>query len=113
MTIRYSWDTFPPVWIHANESAVKQHHAYHNAKSGEPDSAYLLVNSLLNPMVVEQLAMTFDKPILVSAHAIEGMGVNAIPEALADALAQNGYLCRILNKTGKINLKRSNLCKQN
>jgi hypothetical protein len=72
MTIRYPWDTFPPVWIHANESAVKQHHTYHTAKSGEPDSAYLLVDSLLNPMVVEQLAMTFDKPILVSAHAIEG-----------------------------------------
>jgi len=88
MTIRYPWDTFPPVWIHANESAVKQHHAYHTAKSGEPDSAYLLVDSLLNPMVVEQLAITFDKPILVSAHAIEGTGVNAIPEALADALAQ-------------------------
>ena len=91
MTVRYPWDTFPPVWIHANESAVKQHHAYRTAKSGNPDSAYLLVDSLLNPMIVEQLATTFDKqkPILVSAHAIEGMGVNAIPEALASTLAQS------------------------
>ena len=41
-------------------------------------------------MVVEQLAITFDKqkPVLVSTHAIEGMGINAIPEALADILAQ-------------------------
>ena len=28
------------------------------------------------------------KPVLVSAHAVEGSGVNAIPEALADMLAQ-------------------------
>ena len=89
MTIRYLWNRFPPVWIHANESVVKQHHAYRTAK-GDPDSAYILVDSLLNPMIVEQLAMTFNKqkPILVSAHAVEGIGVNAIPEALADVLAQ-------------------------
>jgi len=39
---------------------------------------------------VKQLADTFaqQKPILVSAHAVEGAGVNAIPEALADMLAQ-------------------------
>ncbi len=90
MTNRYSWNTFPPVWIHNNESAVKQHHSYLAAKSGEPNSAYTLVNSLLNPMIIEQLAKTFDKqkPILVSVHAIEKMGVNAIPEALANVLAQ-------------------------
>jgi len=90
MIIRYPWNTFPPVWIHNHESAVKQHRAYRSAKSGEPSSAYILVKSLLNPMVVEQLAKTFDKqkPILVSAHAVETMGVNAIPEALADVLAQ-------------------------
>jgi hypothetical protein len=90
MIIRYPWNTFPPVWIHNNESAVKQHHAYSAAKSGYPNSAYVLVNSLLNPTIVEQLAKTFykQKPILVSAHAVERMGVNAIPEALADVLAQ-------------------------
>ncbi|MDM8563345.1 phosphoribosyltransferase, partial [Candidatus Marithioploca araucensis] len=78
------------MWIHTNESAVKQHHPYRAAKSGEPRSAYILVNSLLNLMIVEHLAKTFDKqkPILVSAHAVERMGVNAIPEVLADVLAQ-------------------------
>ena len=30
----------------------------------------------------------YQNPILVSAHAIEGMGVNAIPEVLADILAE-------------------------
>ncbi len=90
MTARYKWSMFPPVWIHANESSVKQHPSYHAAKSGDPDAAYLLVDALLNPIIVEQLADTFDgqKPILVSAHAVEGSGVNAIPEALADILGQ-------------------------
>ncbi len=90
MTTRYSWELFPPVWIHANESSVKQHPSYHAAKSGDPDAAYHLVNGLLNLIIVEQLADTFDgqKPILVSAHAVEGSGVNAIPEALADILGQ-------------------------
>ncbi len=82
--------TFPPVLIHANESTVKQHPSYRAAKSGDPDAAYLLVEALLNPIIVKQLADTFalQKPILVSAHAVEGAGVNAIPEALADMLAQ-------------------------
>jgi adenine/guanine phosphoribosyltransferase-like PRPP-binding protein len=90
MTTRYPWDVFPPVWIHAHESTVKQHPSYRAAKSGDPDAAYLLVNALLNPIIVEQLADTFarQKPTLVSAHAVEGGGVNAIPEALADMLAQ-------------------------
>ncbi len=80
----------PPVWIHANESTVKQHPSYRAAKSGDPDAAYLLVDALLNPIIVEQLADTFaqQKPTLVSAHAVEGSGVNAIPEALADMLAR-------------------------
>jgi adenine/guanine phosphoribosyltransferase-like PRPP-binding protein len=90
MTTRYLWDVFPPVLIHANESTVKQHPSYRAAKSGDPDAAYLLVNALLNPIIVGQLADTYarQKPTLVSAHAVEGAGVNAIPEALADMLAQ-------------------------
>ncbi len=90
MATRYPWAVFPPVWIHANESAVKQHPSYRAAKSGDPDAAYLLVDALLNPVIVGQLADTYarQKPILVSAHAVEGSGVNAIPEALADMLAE-------------------------
>jgi len=61
MTRRYPWDVFPPVWIHANESTttVKQHPSYRAAKSGDPDAAYLLVDALLNPVIVGQLADTY------------------------------------------------------
>lgn len=95
MIPRFSWNTFPPVWIHANESSVKQHPAYQAAKSGDPDAAYLLVDALLNAKIVDQLDVAFglQQPMLVSAHAVEGTGVNAIPEALADVLAQQlGWL---------------------
>ncbi len=90
MIKRYPWENFPPVWIHANESSVKQHPAYRAAKSGDPDAAYQLVNAQLNSTIIGQLATRFatQKPVLVSAHAVEGSGVNAIPEALADMLAQ-------------------------
>lgn len=90
MTNRFPWNHFPAVWIHANESFVKQHPAYQAAKSGDPDSAYLLVDTSVNPDTVTRLHETFgsQRPILVSAHAVEGTGVNAIPEALADVLSQ-------------------------
>ncbi len=40
---RIPWGVFPPVWIHASETAVKQHPAYGAAKVGDPDAAYKLV----------------------------------------------------------------------
>ncbi|MEB3826373.1 phosphoribosyltransferase [Phormidium sp. CCY1219] len=88
--VRFPWDEFPSVWIHAPELEVKKHFAYRAAKSGDPDAAYQLVNEMLSEQVVEQLASTFEgtQVTLVSAHAIENIGVNAIPEALANCLAQ-------------------------
>jgi len=76
--------------IHASESAVKQHPAYRDAKTGDAVAAGLLVKATLNPAQVEALAMLLrgHRPILVSAHAYEKNGVNAIPEAFADELAK-------------------------
>jgi len=46
--------------------------------------------TLSQKTVIKQLGETFQgrNLILVSVHAIEGTGVNAIPEALADLLAE-------------------------
>lgn len=88
---RFPWNSeFPPVWIHATESAVKRHLSYVAAKAGDPDEAFRLINDTLSADVVGELMRTFQgrQPILVSAHAIEGTGVNAIPEVLADVLSQ-------------------------
>jgi len=87
---RWTWDKFPLVWIHATESTVKQNLSYVAAKEGDPNKAFQLVSDTLSSVVVNELARVFcgRRPILVSAHAIEGAGVNAIPEVLADVLAQ-------------------------
>ena len=87
---RLSWDGFPDVLLHASESAVKQHPRYPAAKSGDAEAAIALVHDTLNPDHARALGDMFPNqtPILVSAHAYEREGVNAIPEALADALGR-------------------------
>lgn len=88
--IRFPWGQFPAVWIHANESEVKKHFAYRAAKAGNPDAAYQLVSEMWSEKVVARLVSTFEnhQVTLVSAHAIETAGVNAIPEAFAGFLGQ-------------------------
>lgn len=85
--IRYSWDEFPEVWIHAQERPVKHHPDYSAAKSGDSDAAFRLVEEFASADVCGQLKNLFPCPTLVSAHAIERNGLNAIPEALAEYLA--------------------------
>jgi hypothetical protein len=89
---RTPWHHFPDVFIHAQESAVKQHAAYAAAKSGDTDSAAQLVAATLNLGQVQALsnwvrATGCVDVTLVSAHAYESQGINAIPQALADALS--------------------------
>ncbi len=82
---RTPWGSFPDVLIHASESAVKQHPAYRAAKAGDGFAATALVNDTMseaqNIRLVELLRG--HAPILVSAHAYEREGVNAIPESFA------------------------------
>jgi hypothetical protein len=90
---RTPWQDFPDVFIHAAESAVKQHAQYRSAKSGDADSAADLVSATLNMNQVQALAewataRGWVQPTLVSAHAYERDGVNAIPEAFADVLGR-------------------------
>lgn len=86
---RFPWSEFPDVLIHADESWVKGHPLYAHAKTGDAVAADLLVSGTINPTQVAALATLFagHHPVLVSAHAYERGGVNAIPEAFADALA--------------------------
>jgi hypothetical protein len=80
---------FPNVLIHALESMVKKHPRYPAAKSGDAEAAQELVRDTINDEQVEALRgfLAGRMPILVSVHAYESEGVNAIPEAFADALA--------------------------
>ena len=86
--VRYPWNEFPPVWLHAEESGVKRHEDYRAAKAGDSDAAYRLVAVFTSGRVCAELKERFPtKPTLVSAHAVERDGLNAIPEALAGLLA--------------------------
>ena len=89
MIHRCPWGSFPAVWMHAEELAVKRHQNYPSAKAGDSDSAFRLVSALATDDVCQQLRLRFpERPILVSAHAVERNGLNAIPEALAECLAE-------------------------
>ena len=87
---RAPWQEFPEVLIHASESAVKQHPAYVAAKSGDDLAARELVGDTIDVGKVRALEgqLVGRAPVLVSAHAFEQAGVNAIPEALADELGR-------------------------
>lgn len=87
---RAPWGAFPDVLIHAGESVVKQHPAYRAAKSGDDLAAGDLVRDTIDAGKVQALAdlLAGRAPVLVSAHAFEQAGVNAIPEALADQIGR-------------------------
>ncbi len=87
---RRPWGDFPNVLIHAEESRVKKHPAYRAAKSGDAGAALELVQDVFDRELPERLRILVgdSRPVLVSAHAYEREGVNAIPEVLADVMAK-------------------------
>jgi hypothetical protein len=92
--VRMPWNEFPDVIIHSPESAVKKHGAYEEAKAGDSDAAFQLVQETISPDAVQNVIDLAGNrtPLLTSAHAFEKTGVNAIPEALADELGeQTGF----------------------
>ena len=88
--VRTPWNEFPDVIIHSPESAVKKHELYEEAKAGDSDAAFQLVQETISVDAVERVINLAGGrfPLLASAHAFEKNGVNAIPEALADELGE-------------------------
>jgi len=86
---RFPWGLFPRVVIHVEERVAKGHLSYRAAKRGDVNAAYRLAADLTNPACLERLDAMYGAmlPTLVSAHAIERDGLNAIPETLSDYLA--------------------------
>lgn len=85
------WENFPDCIIHADEHGVRGHSIYHTAKTGDSDAALELVNTFLNDQCLAEIkklgdSVDQDEVTLVSAHALEREGVNAIPEAMAELL---------------------------
>lgn len=89
--LRLPWPaTFPDVVIHAPESDVKQHAAYPAAKAGDVEAAMHLIMDNLSDEAIGTLVDVGSawEPVLISVHAEERVGVNAIPEVMADVLSQ-------------------------
>jgi hypothetical protein len=80
---------FPEVVVHSDLMARKAHPFYAAAKSGDPQAAKILVEDLLAGEGVDQLAtLVGDRhPLLLAVTADEVSGFNAIPDAMAQALA--------------------------
>lgn len=89
MAPRTPWLNFPEAYIHADEIAVKRHPSYQAAKIGDGHAAAQLVNEFLDDKLISsvKLLIGHSRPTVVSVHALEKGGINAIPEALADALS--------------------------
>jgi hypothetical protein len=92
--------SFPDACIHSAETAVKQHPLYRAAKSGNADAAAALVAATCSEAQTQALAALVHasgaaEPMLVSAHAYESDGVNAIPYT-----CQPSRACRIAGRQG-------------
>ena len=86
---RTPWNDFPDVILHQTIARIKGADHYKQAKSGDTLAADKLVRQMIDPNEVARLVSLIGdrRPLLVSVHAIESEGINAIPEALANQLA--------------------------
>lgn len=86
---RVTWsDEFPDVRIFIPESDLKSHVDYPAAKTGDAEAAGRLVEELVTDDAINELRRVLPAhAVLVSVHAVEAAGVNAIPEALVNLLA--------------------------
>ena len=91
---RVPWRNFVDAVLLANESTVKQHPEYPAAKVGDVVAAATLVNSLIDEAGIAAMRALVNtvsesgQPVLVSAHAYERQGVNAIPAALTRLISE-------------------------
>ena len=90
---RVVWRDFPDAVLLADETRTKRHPSYAAAKGGDVGAATNLVHALADEAGIAAVrrllaAVEADQPVLVSAHAYERNGFNAIPAALAKLLSQ-------------------------
>lgn len=76
-----------PIAMGTSDSVIKQHPSYAAAKSGDIDSAAVLLRESAFQFIVETGRKFGRDVVFVAPHAIEATGENAIPQALAACLA--------------------------
>ena len=88
---RAAWKAFADAILLAGESRTRQHPEYPGAKAGDAVAAANLVYSVVDEAGTARVRALSEvsesgQTLLVSAHAYERQGVNAIPAALAKLL---------------------------
>jgi len=86
---------FPPevsgaLFIFRDDSSLKKHVAYRDAKAGDASSAVKLVRDLGAPLLLQMRRGAIRADYFVAPHAREASGDNAIPQVLASACAAVG-----------------------
>jgi hypothetical protein len=88
---RTPWPTgFPDVIVHTTVKARDAHSMYQAAKSGDAEGAIILAHDLLAKHAIATLRALIGNQdvLLLPVIADEALGYNAIPDALAQALAR-------------------------
>ncbi|MCY4427511.1 MAG: phosphoribosyltransferase [Halieaceae bacterium] len=90
---RVHWRDFPDAVLLATEQQTRQHPDYAVAKAGNGSAAGRLVHTLVDDSGLTAVRTLLDqvkesRPLLVSAHAYEREGFNAIPGALARLISK-------------------------
>ena len=89
---RTRWRAFPDAILFASERETLSHPEYRAAKSGDALAAARLVYALVDhadlASLHQHLGCVDDNRVLVSAHAYERDGYNAIPAALAQLVSE-------------------------
>jgi hypothetical protein len=82
---------FPEIVIHTDLRARNTHPSYAQAKAGDADAAKSLVQDLLTARETDRLALLLAgrRPFVIAVTADEIGGFNAIPDAMAQALAHD------------------------
>jgi hypothetical protein len=86
---RTNWHSFPDVVILADVPAAKRHPLFSAAKAGDAKAAEALVDDVLaiGPITGLGSLIGHTRPHLLAVHAVEDVGMNAIPRALARVLS--------------------------
>lgn len=91
MQIRSKWsDDFPDTVIDRKLGEATSHPNYLEAKAGNIESAYRLANDLVTETAIEKLKAIISNEqniVIVPVHALESVGVNMIPVAVAKVLS--------------------------
>lgn len=87
---RARWDNFPDAVIVAEERAVRNHPAYAAAKTGDVAAAKRLAAAFVEERVLEKLnrLLAGREALFAPVHAFEDQGINRIPAAFAELLAE-------------------------